>query len=74
MGGPRQALVGKGRIGGHELRIAVGRQVDASEGLAVQGEREGQRDGGYFIIPVIANIHGARHDAYRDLGYTDLAR
>src|SRR5207342_1783762 len=26
VGGPRQALVGEGRIGGRELRIAVGRQ------------------------------------------------
>ena len=29
VGGPWQALVGEGRIGGRELRIAVGRQIDA---------------------------------------------
>ena len=28
VGGPWQALVGEGRIGGCELRIAVGRQID----------------------------------------------
>ena len=28
VGGPRQALVGEGRIGGRELGIAVGRQID----------------------------------------------
>ena len=74
MAAPRQALVGEGRIGGHKLRIAVGRQVNAGEGLVVQGEREGQRDGGDRIIPVIAYIHGAGHDRTGDLGYADLAR
>ena len=74
MVGPRQAAVSKGRICGCELSIAVGRQVNAGEGLVVQGEREGQRDGGDRIIPVIAYIHGARHDRTGDLGYADLAR
>ena len=41
MGGPRQAFVAEGRIGRHELRIAVGRQIDAGEALVVQGEWEG---------------------------------
>ena len=36
VGGPWQALVGEGRIGGCELRIAVGRQIDRGEGLVVQ--------------------------------------
>ena len=31
VGGPRQALVGEGRVGGRELGIAVGRQIDAGE-------------------------------------------
>ena len=71
---PRQALVGKGRIGCHELSITVGRQIDRSECLVVQGERERERDGGYRIISVIAYIHSARHDRTSDLGYSDLAR
>ena len=33
--GPRQTLVGEGRVGGCELRIAVGRQIDVGEGLVV---------------------------------------
>ena len=77
MGGPWQALVGKGRIGGCELGIAVGRHIDAGEALVVQGEREGQRDGGYRIIPVIANVGRARHDAAAYLIYhvhTDARR
>ena len=72
--GPWQALIGEGRIRSCELRIAVGGQVDRGEGLVVQGEREGQRDGGYRIISVIAYIHGARHDRTSDFGYADLAR
>ena len=74
MGGPWQALIGERRISGRELGIAIGRKVDRGEGLVVQGEREGQRDGGDRIIPVIAYIHGARHDRTSDLGYADLAR
>jgi hypothetical protein len=60
--GPWQALVGEGRVRGCELRIAVGRQIDAREGLVVQGVRERQRDGGDRIIPVIADVRRARHD------------
>ena len=74
MAGPRQALVGEGRIGSCELGVAIGRQINAGETLVVQGEREGQRNGGYRIIPVIAYIHRARHDRTSDLGYADLAR
>ena len=67
--GPRQALVGKGRIGSCELGIAVGRQINAGEALVVQGEREGQRNGGYRIIPVIADVSRAWHDATANLIY-----
>ena len=45
VGGPWQALVGEGRIGGCELGIAVGRQIDRGEGLIVQRVREGQGSG-----------------------------
>jgi len=71
---PRQALVGKACIGRRELCIAVGRQVDRGEGLIVQSEREGQRDGGNRVIPVIAYVHSARHDRTGELGYADLTR
>jgi len=67
--GPWQALIGEGRIGRCELRITVGRQIDVREGLVIQRIREGQRDGGYCIIPVIADIGRARHDAAADLSY-----
>jgi len=69
---PRQALVGEGRIHGCELRIAVGRQINAGKALVVQRVREGQRDGGYRVIPVIADVGRARHDAAADL--TDHVR
>ncbi len=70
-------MVGKGRIGRCELGIAVGRQIDAGEALVVQGEREGQRHGGHRIIPVIADVGGAWHDAAAYLIYhvrTDARR
>jgi hypothetical protein len=35
MGSPRQASISKGRIGGHKLGIAVGREIDAGEALVV---------------------------------------
>ena len=69
MVGPWQALVGKGRIRGHELGITIGRQIYRGEGLTVQGERERERDRGNRIIPVIANVHGARHNAAAYLNY-----
>ena len=74
MGEPRQALVGKGRIRCCKLSIAVGRQIDRGEGLVVQRVREGQRDGGYRIISVIAYIHSARHNGTGELRYANLAR
>ena len=69
MGGPWQALVGEGRVRGCELRVAVGRQIDAREALVVQGVREGQRNGGYRIIPVITDVGRAWHDATAYLIY-----
>jgi hypothetical protein len=63
VGEPRQALVGEGRIRGCELRIAVGRQIDRSEALVVQGVWEWQGHGGDRIIPVIADVGRAWHDA-----------
>jgi hypothetical protein len=63
VGGPWQALVGEGGIGGRELRIAVGRQIDAGEGLVVQAVREWQRNGDHCIIPVIAGVGRAWHDS-----------
>ena len=69
VGRPWQALVGEGRIGGHKLCIAVGRQIDRGEGLVVQAVREGQRDGGYRIIPVIADVGRAWHDGAANLTY-----
>jgi len=62
MGGPRQALVGEGRVGGHELRIAVGGQVNRGIHLIVQRVREGKRDRCDRIIPVVTDVHRARHD------------
>jgi hypothetical protein len=69
VGEPRQTLVGEGRIGGRELRVAVGRQIDRGEALVVQGEWEGQRHSGDCIIPVIADVSGAWHDASAYLTY-----
>jgi hypothetical protein len=67
--GPRQADISEGRVRSRELSVAVGRQIDHRVGLVVQGEREWQRDGGDRIIPVIAYIHGARHNASAYLNY-----
>jgi hypothetical protein len=74
VGEPRQALVGEGRIGGCELGIAIGRQIDRSEALVVQRVREWQRHGGYRIIPVIADVGRAWHDAAADLSYRVMVR
>ena len=77
VGEPRQALVGKGRVSGRELRVAIGRQIDAGETLVVQGERERQRNGGHRIVPVIADVGRAWHDAAAYLIYhirTDARR
>jgi hypothetical protein len=69
VGGERQALVEEGRIRGRELRITVGRQIDQVEGLVVQRVREGQRNGDHRIIPVIAGVGRAWHDAASYLSY-----
>jgi len=62
--GPRQRTdIGKGRVGSRKLRIAVGRHVDAVKGVIVQGVREWQRNVGYLIVPMIAAIGRAWHDA-----------
>jgi hypothetical protein len=61
--GPRQASVSEGCIGGRELGITVGRQINAREGLVVQRVREWKRDCGYLIIPVIADVCRSWHDA-----------
>ena len=67
--GPRQANIGKGPIRGRELGIAVGRQIDGGEGLAVQGVREGQRKCGDAVVAMIADIRRARHNAAASLNY-----
>ena len=69
VGEPRQALVGEGRIRRRELGIAVGRQIDRGEALVVQGVREWQGNGGNRIIPVIADVSRAWHDAAANLIY-----
>jgi hypothetical protein len=69
VGEPRQALIGEGRIGRRELRVAIGRQINAGKALVVQGEGERQGDSGDLIIPVIANVRGAWHDAAAYLTY-----
>jgi len=78
VGGPRQRTnVGESRVGSRELRIAVGRHVDAVKGLVVQRVRKRQRNGGYLIVPVIAAIGRAWHDIAAYLIYhvrTDARR
>src|SRR5262249_9347244 len=72
VGEPRQATVSKGRIQGRELRVAVGRQIDTRKCLVVQGVREGQWDRVDFIIPMIADVRCAWHDAAANLAYCVL--
>ena len=77
VGEPRQALVGKGRIGGCELRVAIGREINAGKALVIQRVRKWQGQGGYRIISVIADVGGAWHDAAAYLIYhvrTDARR
>ena len=69
VGCPRQTLIKEGRIRGRELGIAIGRQINARESRGIEGVREGQRDGGYLIVAVIADICGARHDIPAYLSY-----
>ena len=63
VGEPRQALVGEGRIRGRELRIAVGRQIDPGEALVCRRCKGRQGHGDDRIIPVIAYVRRAWHDA-----------
>jgi hypothetical protein len=72
VGSPRQANVSKGGIGGRELRVAVGRQIDRGKGLVVQRVREWQRDRGDCIVPVIADVGSAWHDTAANLRYRVL--
>jgi hypothetical protein len=78
VGGPRQRTdIGESRVGSRELRIAVGRHVDAVKGVIVQGVRERQRNVGYLIVPMIAAIGRPCDDAAAYLIYhvhTDARR
>src|SRR5207302_6093307 len=69
VGEPRQATVSEGSIQGGELGIAVRRQVYRVKRLVVQSVREGQCHGGYLIVPVIADVYRAWHDAAPYLRY-----
>ncbi len=72
--GPRQARVGKGRIGCRELGIAVGGQIDACVSDATEVVRERQRDSRHRIITVIADIGCARDNAVAALVYSTTTR
>ena len=61
-------------IRGRELRVAVGRQINAGKALVVQGEGEWQRQGGNCIICVIADVRRARDDTTGYLRYECTAR
>jgi len=74
MTGPWQTFVGKGGIGTGKLRIAVRRQVNRVKGLIIQRVRKGQCHGSYFIIPVIAYVRRAWHNAATDFSYRILGR
>jgi hypothetical protein len=68
--GPWQRTdIGKGRVCGRKLSIAVGRYVDAVKGLIVQSVRERQRNVSYLIVPMIAAIGRPWHDAAAYLIY-----
>ena len=41
----------------------------ARKSRVIQGVREGQRDRGYLIVPVIADVYRAWHDAAAYLRY-----
>jgi hypothetical protein len=62
-------VIKEGRIRGRKLGIAIGRQINARESRGIEGIREGQRDGGYLIVPVIADVCRARHDTPAYLSY-----
>src|ERR1700746_3858938 len=69
MGQPGQTRVGEGSIQSGELGIAVRRQIHRVKRLVIQGVREGQCHGGYLIVPMIADVYRAWHDAAPDLRY-----
>jgi hypothetical protein len=69
VGEPRQANVSEGGICSRELGIAVGRQIDARVRVAIERVSEGERDGGYQIIRVIADVRRPRHDIAPYLRY-----
>ena len=56
MRNPRKTNISPVCIRGRELRVAVGRQINAGKALVVQSEGEWQRQGGNCIICVIADI------------------
>ena len=70
--GPWQALVGERGVRSRELSVTVRRQIDRGETLVIQSVREGQRDSDHRIIPVIADVSRAWHDAAADLTYSVL--
>src|SRR3982751_75427 len=74
VGSPREASVGKGRVTSRKLGIPIRREINAGEALIVQGEWERQRDRGYRVIAVVADIRGTRHDCIGYLRYGILAR
>ena len=63
---PREAHI-EGAIARGKLRVAIGRQANGTHIRVVQLVREWQRDNGYQIIGVIADVGRARHDAATDL-------
>jgi hypothetical protein len=71
---PRQANVGPTAICGRKLRISVGRQIHTVEALVIKHEGEWQQDVSYYIIPVVADVGHARHDAAALLDDGDTRR
>src|SRR5206468_6410214 len=69
MGQPGQTRIGEGSIQSGELGIPVRRQVHRVKRLVIQGVREGQCNGGYLIVPVIADVYRAWHDTAPYLSY-----
>ena len=66
---PWQADVDPVNVGGGELRIAVGRHIDAVKGLVIQRIAERQTDKRCAVIGVITGVRRPCHDAATDLGY-----
>ena len=68
--GPWQrARVNPEVICGYELHVTIGRHIDSRIGLIVQRVRERQRNCCYLIVPMVANVRGACHDAAAYLRY-----